>query len=343
MSIRKAALKLLKQIVLASRLNHLLVRIMQFPIVVGYHRVVDDAPSLLVRRIGSVSECELASHLAYFERIGCRIVNFEQAIISASSRSVAITFDDGFKDIHTNAFPILRGHKAPFSLFLITSLIGREKLLWQHELYSLLDSISPTDRSSAFAEAIRRVVPEIENSNALPAELDELLSVFMRKLTSDQIQLVIGELSSQGSVSVLAQDLYVSRQEIDEMIECGLVVESHGHEHWMLSRTTSEALRIEISKCAEVIECYFHRRPLNYAVAHGDSDSRIVDEIFGLGYQRVVTGRYGLVSDSIAGEVPRIWPRGSEVDLSWTLTRALVSALAASINRNIAGIAGRSK
>jgi len=49
-----------------------------------------------------------------------------------SSKTVVITFDDGFKDNYINAFPVLARHKMPAAIFLITSYIGNNKdyLTW---------------------------------------------------------------------------------------------------------------------------------------------------------------------------------------------------------------------
>ena len=57
-------------------------------------------------------------------------------------RTLAITFDDGYKDNYTYAFPILKGYSLPATIFLILNEIGRpqnDRLSWG-EIKTMRDS-----------------------------------------------------------------------------------------------------------------------------------------------------------------------------------------------------------
>ncbi len=45
-------------------------------------------------------------------------------------RTVVITFDDGWRDNFTNAYPVLKALKLPATIFLPTSYIEEDKLFW---------------------------------------------------------------------------------------------------------------------------------------------------------------------------------------------------------------------
>lgn len=45
--------------------------------------------------------------------------------------SVVLTFDDGFSDVHDNAWPVLREHGLPFTIYLATGFMG-SPMCWEH-------------------------------------------------------------------------------------------------------------------------------------------------------------------------------------------------------------------
>lgn len=44
--------------------------------------------------------------------------------------SVVLTFDDGFEDLYQHAWPVLRAHRLPFTLYLASAFMGRE-MVWE--------------------------------------------------------------------------------------------------------------------------------------------------------------------------------------------------------------------
>lgn len=50
---------------------------------------------------------------------------------------IYITFDDGFADTYTNAYPVLKEYKIPFCIFVAADYIGRENYLTMDMLKSL--------------------------------------------------------------------------------------------------------------------------------------------------------------------------------------------------------------
>jgi len=83
---------------------------------------VDPSGSVL-----SVSRAELASLVASIRDAGWQIVPLETLLASrAAAPRVALTFDDGFASLHSDALPVLREAGAPATLFLTTGWLGRD-------------------------------------------------------------------------------------------------------------------------------------------------------------------------------------------------------------------------
>ncbi len=53
------------------------------------------------------------------------------------ANTAAITFDDGFANNYTLAYPLLKAMNIPATIYIVTDLIGTDKLLWLDELFLL--------------------------------------------------------------------------------------------------------------------------------------------------------------------------------------------------------------
>ena len=60
--------------------------------------------------------------------------------IPTPMRHVALTFDDGYEDFYTNAFPLLEKYKAKATLFIINDLIGKPDYLTWPQVQEILQS-----------------------------------------------------------------------------------------------------------------------------------------------------------------------------------------------------------
>lgn len=58
-----------------------------------------------------------------------RIVDYAKNKINLPSKTVAITFDDGFKDFYSTAFPILKKYNMPVTVFITSALDNDPKRL----------------------------------------------------------------------------------------------------------------------------------------------------------------------------------------------------------------------
>lgn len=97
------------------------------------------ASLLIYHRIGGGTPDELDLSLADFERqldvlAGHDVVHLDAALdrldAGDTSPSVVLTFDDGFDDVHVNAWPLLRERGLPFTVYLASGFVGRT-MVWE--------------------------------------------------------------------------------------------------------------------------------------------------------------------------------------------------------------------
>jgi hypothetical protein len=97
-----------------------------------------------------------------------------------SDRLAVVTFDDGYRDTFTTAFPILSGHKIPFTLYLSTERIGSgdERFLDWDQIGIMLESGLLTIGSHTHTHADLRHLDEEKILN----EIGEADNIIQRRL-----------------------------------------------------------------------------------------------------------------------------------------------------------------
>jgi peptidoglycan/xylan/chitin deacetylase (PgdA/CDA1 family) len=89
-------------------------------LVLCYHGVSDSWPSWL-----AVSPERLERQLAMLVRRGYRGATFEQAVTAPPfARTLAVTFDDGYRSVLTRALPVLERLGLPGSVYAATDFVG---------------------------------------------------------------------------------------------------------------------------------------------------------------------------------------------------------------------------
>ena len=57
-----------------------------------------------------------------------------------SEKSVIVTFDDGFGDFYTDAYPIIKKYEIPVTVFMVTGLINQPNYLTYEQIIDILKS-----------------------------------------------------------------------------------------------------------------------------------------------------------------------------------------------------------
>jgi peptidoglycan/xylan/chitin deacetylase (PgdA/CDA1 family) len=167
-------------------------------VILQYHFVAEDTP-----RSTSVTPAEFAAHLDALAEDGFTVVPLDQLLaelrggIDPPPRTVAITFDDGYRSVHEAAFPLLRARKLPFTVFVNTDAIdggSRTFVSWEalremqaagalvanhsasHDFLVRRDPAAPREADAAFSARMGR---EIDGAQArLVAELGQVPKLF---------------------------------------------------------------------------------------------------------------------------------------------------------------------
>lgn len=195
--------------------------------------------------------------------------------------SVAVTFDDGHRDNHTHAFPILRKLGVPATIFLSTGYVGGAERFWFDETAYLLHrtslemihlrtfdmkiALGPVSSRRAAARVLLARMKEVPNESRLMA-LDELRRVAGVGSPRDERSAVL------------------SWEQVLQMRDGGVDFGSHTVTHPILSRLGEDALRHELSSSRRELESRLGREvallayPVGNQSAYDERSVRIAGE-----------------------------------------------------------------
>lgn len=188
-----------------------------------------------------------------------------------SDRYAVITFDDGYFDNYSQAFPILKKHNVPGAFFLPTDFIDSKKIPWWDEIaYLLRNSYNksyqlPEQTTIYFLEknnidaTIQKIIYQskrLENISII-----EVLEDIRKKFPEAHNKL--NKLNNKENT------LFMNWLQVKEMADNGMEIGSHTQSHQILSELSEKQQEEEIEQSKHIIEEHIGRKVLSIAYPVG--------------------------------------------------------------------------
>ncbi|GAB3461729.1 polysaccharide deacetylase family protein [Azotobacter salinestris] len=207
---------------------------------------------------------------------------------------LALTFDDGWRDNALHAFPLLRQHRMPASIFLSTDFIGSPRRFWWEAIgETLWGSFGEEAREQLCVQLRRHLAPPAELCTAAPDHSrSQALGRFLQRLKSlpaTTLQVLANSCPNPPEPHAL------DWQQVREMEDSGLVrFGPHGASHAILTGLDDAGLQADLRRSHEAIAAHC-RHPLPvYCYPNGDHDGRVCAALACLGYSHALSTRPGL-------------------------------------------------
>lgn len=268
------------------------------PLVVGYHRVVDDFDS---HARGCMSSLLITSKTLekQLDWIGRRFDFADPDGMDAwlngarpGRKPVAVvTFDDGYRDVYENAFPLLRRKGIPAVFFMVTDLIGTTGLQIHDELYVLMTRTLPT--WSEPRKGLERLLAEAKVTSFSLASVAGMLHdaagatrALLAVLTQAQVlrimqvlRLQVGPPRQNDEFTTMDWDM------LAEMQRDGMKIGSHTRSHALLTNESSEKIKNELRGSRRVLESRLGPGVRHFAYPDGRFDALVVNAMVDAGYR----------------------------------------------------------
>lgn len=225
-------------------------------VVLMYHGIVEQQPSVPDWCLVEVDnfEAQLVELKRHFN-----VLSLSDAIEGLTNGTIegptaAITFDDGYRNNHDLAWPILERHNIPATIFITTELIDSDNTIWTARLQNAFCQTELKELSW------NEETYDLSNSSSKVSALSKIKSLLKREdyqsiiRETDLIErTLIANLSSPEKIIYDYQML--SAQMVKEMSDSNLIeFGAHTLHHPILSRLNKENQMIEISQSIDEVE-----------------------------------------------------------------------------------------
>jgi peptidoglycan/xylan/chitin deacetylase (PgdA/CDA1 family) len=241
----------------------------------------------------------------------------------------ALTFDDGYRDNVEHAWPILRRHRAPWTLFITTNFVdgqGRPWWLDLEETIALLERVVLSNNGEVLDLPSR-------TAGEQPFAF-EILYSRLRVGPAEQLRCVTADLAAQAGMAAsrFPAELCLGWDEIRTLArEPDVTIGAHTLSHPLLAKCEATIAGREIAESKALLEQHLERPVRHFAYPFGDATSAGARE-FRLarqaGFITAVTSRPGHVFSDHAAylhALPRVSING--LFQSTTALHALLSGV----------------
>jgi peptidoglycan/xylan/chitin deacetylase (PgdA/CDA1 family) len=232
-----------------------------------------------------------------------------------SRRFVVLTFDDGYRDNLEFAWPILKRHDTPWTLFLPSAFAdGRGELWWV-----VIEEAIARNRSIAVTLGGEARVFDCADTQAKRAAFGTVYAYLRSQETWEASMAPVRELAATCGIDMARQcrEMCMGWEEIAELAADPLVtIGGHTMTHPILSKLPEDRVRAEMTGGVRRIKEKLGVRPAHFSYPVGTPDAAGPREFAiaaDVGFASAVTTRLGVLYPDHAGHMtalPRISVNG---------------------------------
>jgi len=201
------------------------------------------------------------------------------------SHAALITFDDGYSDNYTNAYPVLKKHGVPALIFITTDFVGLSRP-------SFWDMAACAFAHTEMTTAVLPLTGEQTWSNdrekhSVMMRWIETLKTVPEAEKQEYAKQLPGVLAVD-SAAARCQNVFMTWDQVREMDANGIEFGSHTLTHPIMTRIPPEQVKYELVESKRLIEQELGKPVVTFAYPNGgpeDFNPGIISELKGAGYK----------------------------------------------------------
>ena len=229
-----------------------------------------------------------------------KVVDLDKFLLSdthepADRPYAGITFDDGYRDILTHAYPMILEYKLPFNIFVVTDCVDTGMPPWTFVLdymfvhtrvmdNKVCDLLPPKFQTAVWTNDRERI------------DFAKKLKPFLKHTANDFREKIVKAYMECFSDVKVPDNLLLNWDELNYLKDQGVNISSHSHTHPLLGKMEKEdAIRAEFKTSYDILHERLGTPPVSISYPVGSVDERV---------KRIAKG--SRISDRLCGKSGRI-------------------------------------
>lgn len=184
----------------------------------------------------------------------------------------AITFDDGFSSILSNAHPILNTYKIPYFVFINGSAVINNQ--------NWLANLEMNTTESSYCDKLLKL-----SSTNLSEEKDPINAIIRSGYFGKSFR-------KNYQIKHSTNKLFLNIEDVQYLLTQGVEFGNHSHDHFVLSSTNSEEVDYQISRTQDILQAISTEKINHFAIPFGHKthyNQSTIDKLRTSGYKYIYT------------------------------------------------------
>lgn len=262
-------------------------------IILMYHRVLEKNPNGLHDPSLFISSRTFEMHIREVVQL-FDIVPLGNIFKSKkeTGRLCTITFDDGWSDNYSYAFPILKKYRVPATIFIPVEMVGTNQCFWFDDILTIANVSKENGNEKKFIQYFQKLIP-MWNPKTLDINHLSSLTSALKNFPGNILDDLVEEACINLDIKASAQKTIINWDQAFEMGKYMITFGSHGLRHWILNNIENHLKRREIFVSLEVLRSKDVEAVPFFSYPNGNWNEKTIDFLSEAGYEGGLTAQIG--------------------------------------------------
>lgn len=278
-------------------------------VILLYHQIVDDSTQDYLYKGPAIHHHlnDFKAEMAFVKR-WFNVISLDEIISNIKNKkdfnnpSIAITFDDGYINNYTLAYPLLKEFNFPATIYLVTGLAGTNRRTWLDEIeYALLNSkVDSFKFPELFGDEVL-FISSLKDKEKVNPRIGEAMKIVSNSKKLELMEELFVRLEVGEKFGGTKERRILNWEEVRDMSRNHISFGAHTNTHPVLTQISLGDAKNEILLSKTKMEKELGFPIKHFAFPNGrdkDFNNELRDYCVSVGFESIATAEYGTTDEN---------------------------------------------